>query len=297
MKPHQYWQNFELGKELDIAGGFVYDGLRNLHEIESLYYEAEIFSVLYNLSVGLERFLKVAVVLIEYSNDIDGEEFEKSLITHNHLELLNRVKAHYPLNLGKVHNDLLSLLAKFYKTYRYDRYGIATVYDLSKEKKELHLFLKKYLKIDIDERPPFKVVENNAKTKKFIGKSIAKLCKSLYEVISTAAKNKNLYTYELRTFSKSYKLIYGSEFDFNTEEILWRELLIFMINTKQKSAWLDHIHAIEPLDFDVGLMSDYLQCFSSDTKKIDVSEELEHLYSELENIGERIKMVEIIGDP
>jgi hypothetical protein len=46
-----YWQNFELGKELEIAGGFIYDGLRNLHEMETVRYESEIFSVLYSLSV------------------------------------------------------------------------------------------------------------------------------------------------------------------------------------------------------------------------------------------------------
>jgi hypothetical protein len=37
-----YWQNFELGKELEIAGGFIYDGLRNLHEMETVRYESEI---------------------------------------------------------------------------------------------------------------------------------------------------------------------------------------------------------------------------------------------------------------
>ncbi len=43
MKQSQYWQNFELGKELEIACGFIYDGLRNLHEMENIYHESEIF--------------------------------------------------------------------------------------------------------------------------------------------------------------------------------------------------------------------------------------------------------------
>jgi len=60
-----------LGKEIEIACGFIYDGLRNLHEMESLHYDTEIFSVLYNLAVGLERLLKVTVVLVEFDKNTD----------------------------------------------------------------------------------------------------------------------------------------------------------------------------------------------------------------------------------
>lgn len=88
MKQSQYWQNFELGKELEIACNFIYDSLKNLHEMETLYYETEIFSVSYSLSVGLERILKVSVVLLEYNEETNFSDFEKTLITHNHLDLL-----------------------------------------------------------------------------------------------------------------------------------------------------------------------------------------------------------------
>jgi len=73
MKPSDYWQNFELLKEIEIAGGFIYDGLRTLNEMEYFHYETEIFNVLYNLSVGLERLTKVSIVLLEYQEDIDSD--------------------------------------------------------------------------------------------------------------------------------------------------------------------------------------------------------------------------------
>ena len=208
MKQSQYWQNFELGKELEIAGGFVYDGLRNLHEMETLHYETEIFGVLYNLSVGLERFLKVAVVLLEYDDEVDHSEYEKSLITHNHLDLLNRIKKHRQLSLGKVHNEVLSLLGTFYKSYRYDRYSIRTVEELSKEKRALLVLLEKHLHIDISDNPPLEVVRNGWNIKKFIGRASGTILNALYEVISDAARSKNIYTYEIRYLSKAYKLLY-----------------------------------------------------------------------------------------
>ncbi|MEO8149461.1 MAG: hypothetical protein ABI723_17610 [Bacteroidia bacterium] len=87
-----FWKNFRLGTELQISGSFIYNGLYALNNMETFYYEEECFELLYNLSVGLERLMKVAVVLIEHDSTESQEEFEKTLITHNHFELLNRIK-------------------------------------------------------------------------------------------------------------------------------------------------------------------------------------------------------------
>ena len=124
MKKNQWWKNFSLVKELDIAGSFIYNGLRSFHEMESLYYESEVFEVLYDLAVGLERLLKICVILIEHDSTDYQEEFEKSLITHTHSELAKRVQQKHDLNLTAPYNEFLSLLEEFYKTHRYGRYGI-----------------------------------------------------------------------------------------------------------------------------------------------------------------------------
>src|SRR4051812_21961360 len=105
MNREQLWKNFDLGQELTVSGGFIYEGLRRFHDMQTLENADEIFEFLYSLSIGLERLLKVAVVLIEHDENSDQEEFEKSLITHNHLELLRRVKASYPLSLQTIHNE------------------------------------------------------------------------------------------------------------------------------------------------------------------------------------------------
>src|SRR3989344_1177652 len=117
MKPEEFWQNFQLGIEHEIACNFIYDGVRNLHEMKTLSLESEVFSFFYNTSVGFERLLKVAVALLEYEDGADTEELEESLRTHNHLELLKRLRQKSSINLGDCHIEFLALLSKFYKTH------------------------------------------------------------------------------------------------------------------------------------------------------------------------------------
>lgn len=64
MKPAQFWKNFKLGEEVSVSGAFIYNGMRRFHEMRKLDYTDEVFEVLYNLSVGFERLLKIAVVLL-----------------------------------------------------------------------------------------------------------------------------------------------------------------------------------------------------------------------------------------
>lgn len=72
------WKNFSLGKELDIAGSFIFNGLKAFDSMDNFYYEVEIFEFLYNISVGIERLAKIAVILIEHNNVQDQQEFEKA---------------------------------------------------------------------------------------------------------------------------------------------------------------------------------------------------------------------------
>jgi len=85
MEATQAWKNFNISKELSVSGAFIYSGLRRFYEMQILDNTDEIFEVLYNLSVGLERLLKIVVVLLEHNDSTDQEALEKSLITHNHL--------------------------------------------------------------------------------------------------------------------------------------------------------------------------------------------------------------------
>jgi hypothetical protein len=105
----------------------------------------ELFEFLYNISVGLERLLKIAVVFLEHNDDTDQEKLEKSLITHNHLDLVKRVRKHAKVNLTAPHNEFLALLGSFYTTLRYDRFTLSSMYNLDREREELIRLLSKRL--------------------------------------------------------------------------------------------------------------------------------------------------------
>jgi hypothetical protein len=155
MKQSELWKNFHLGTEIDIAGTFIYNGLRRLHEMETLYYESEVFEVLYNLAVGIERLLKVAVILIEHEDRVDQEAFEQSLITHSHQDLMRRVQAKHDLKLKATHNKFLDVLEAFYRTSRYGRFTLGA--SRTAEKKLLHHYIETSLEVKIEDEFPFNI--------------------------------------------------------------------------------------------------------------------------------------------
>lgn len=98
MKPSDFWKNFKLGEEVSVSGAFIYNGIRRFYELRKLDHPDELFEVFYYLSIGFERLLKIAVVLIEHDDHGDQAALEKSLITHNHLDLLHRIRRRVALN-------------------------------------------------------------------------------------------------------------------------------------------------------------------------------------------------------
>lgn len=280
-----------------MSGAFIYNGMRRFHELRKLDYTDEVFEVLYNLSVGFERLLKIAVVLLEHDDAIDQEKLERSLITHNHLDLLARVKRHVPINLATPHNDLLGLLGSFYKSLRYDRFTLSSAYNSEREIEALCDFLRKHLKVDIVRDSSFFGTANEDRYRQFVRRTVLKISRDLYEVVETRARALNLYTYELRNGSKA-ETVFLREIDISDEDVLWKELLIFFMNTKSTSGYLDFLRGIDPLDFDPGLVGDYLDCFQSDAAKSFVLDELEHHYEELEEQKrERLDLIRVIAAP
>ncbi|NGZ88606.1 hypothetical protein [Duganella aceris] len=293
MNTSDFWKNFRLGEELHIAGSFIYNGLRRFHELELFDNSDELFEFLYNLSVGIERLLKIAIVLHEHSEVGDQETLEKSLITHNHLDLLERVRNHVEIKFGKPHNDLLQLLGTFYKTLRYDRFSLNSVYEGHKEVSAILSFLNKHLQVEISKKNlPFATL-NEDRYRAFIRRTVLAISQTMYTVIDEQARSLGLYTYELRYGSKA-ESVFLRKVNISDEDVLWKELLIFFMNSDPKTGYFKFLKGIEPLKFDPGLIRDYLDCFKSDASKAEVMDELEHHYGEMDK-SDRKQRFEIIG--
>lgn len=293
MKASEFWKNFRLGEELHIAGSFIYNGIRRFHELSILDHTDELFEFLYDLSVGLERLLKIAVVLHEHADAKDQDELEQSLVTHSHLDLAARLRGHVAINFSKPQNDLLQLLSTFYKTLRYDRFLLNSVYRGNKESDAIRALLSKHLDVRFSDRSSPFATSNEDQYRAFISRTVLKTTQAIYKTVQDRSSALGLYTYELRHNSKAQS-VFLREVKIADEDVLWKELLIFFMNADPSTSYLKFLKGITPLGFDPGLVSDYLECFKSDASKAQVMDELEHYYSEMEP-GERRNRIRDIG--
>ncbi|EMW0391264.1 hypothetical protein AADZ13_005467 [Bacillus cereus] len=296
MDAKTFWKNFSLGKELNVAGCFIFNGLKAFDSLENFNQEDEIFEFFYNTSVGIERLLKVVVILIEHNDTIDQEEFEKSLITHNHMKLLKRISKKHNCGLSNLHNEFLELLSNFYKTMRYDRYNLNSIEYHDKERVSLVTFLEKRLKTNIDYEDML-VTPNGWRFKRFIGKVVGKISEVLYNLVEREASAQNIYTYELPYGSKASIIFIAKKYNFFDDDIVWKELIIYLINTNDRSGILDFIREIEPLNFEPALVNEYLTVFKSDLEKHSYIDEVEEYYQDIDDKNKRIEMLNLLSNP
>lgn len=293
MTQERFWKNFNLGREVQLSGNLIYDGLLILEQMDNFGNEDEIFEFLYLISVGFERLMKANVILIEHNNEIDQQEFEKTLITHNHSDLINRIKNKHKLNFGKVHNAFIHILSKFYKSCRYDRFTLHDAYNCDKEKHLFLDFLQKHFEI---EPCQYFVTFNNKQIKKLFGNLIKKIVTQLYQIIRDESSRLCLYTYEIRVNSKAEKIFHRQDFTFEKERILQREILVYLLQNNKQSKFKEHIKEhLPPLKFEDG-ENRYCKPLMDVKKSLEFIGELDFLYEEIENVKERIEDIDIIGE-
>ena len=298
MRVDQWWKNFGMGIELDASGAFIYNAIRQLHVIETLNHPVDIFEILYGLSVGIERLQKVVIILLEHDIDGDIEQLEESLITHNTVDLSNRIDAKVNQSLSGVHKELLSILSKFYKTHRYSRYSISSVPTIDSEKKLLIEYLAKHLKIELPDDDSMFGMPNSDQIKKFVGKIVKRITKNLYEIISNRARELNLYTYELRIDSKAMKVFMGERLDFLDEDKIRREMLLYLMHPDSDGDHIRLIRNYDALDLDPGLAPAYIKSLINDSQEHlgYVSGEIEEQYSDIDDVSERFGFLSIMDN-
>lgn len=294
MNRRDFWRNFDLNVELHSAGAFIYDGLRAMDQASSIEHEDEVFSVLYHLAVGFERMLKIAIVLAEHEPSTDQKSFEKSLITHNHQRLVQRLLLKAKLNLAAEHNSLIALLGKFYVTYRYDRYNLGSMTNRQQIFDEFRAYLSKGTSQRVEPVDPFATYDMPL-IRHFLGKVCRKIGIQLYNIVTAEAKKNGLFTYELRSDSKAYKLFKRGEFDFRGEDIAWRELLVYLMKTGDAGTLGKIVDSIEPLEFDPGDMNDYVKAFRSDAKLTEIIDTVETLREGDMGAADRSGLIDLIG--
>ena len=295
MNETQWWKNFDLNTELHTAGGFLYDGLQQLNHCEHFEHDDELFQVLYALSIGFERLMKVAIVLGEHTPKTDQEKFEERLKTHDTRVLLHRISTRHSLNLAKPHHALVHCLSEFYKVYRYDRYRLATVRERHRLRESFRAFLATG-EILLSDAGKLFVTDDMGRIRRYMGKITGKLCTEIYDLITALASKAGTFTYEIRSQSKASKIFQAQQFTFTAEETALRELLIFLLRHHRKTKLSIVLDAVKPLPFDRSEAIDHLAAFLRPVKRMDLAETVAALREEVPNAYQRDDPLNLIGD-
>ena len=295
------YKNFNMVNELDIAGEFIYDGIQVLNQMKSISSGASIFSFLYHVSVGIERLQKIIIVLFEDITLENYKDFEESLISHSHGYLHERISKKVNLDLNSRENEFLTLLCAFYNHSRYNRFNLNA--SINHEKELLEQYILKY----VNEKSISRSISScdilvNNKIKDLFGKVVGRISSKYYKVLRDVADEKGTYTYELRSDSKAEKIFLSngekeSLIDLKiTETIAFKELLVFMSNTKARNPFLRFFKKIPPLKFDLALVNEYLMGISKGEMPQVLIDEVECIYEENGYGRERIEQINLIGD-
>lgn len=294
MNTVEFWKNFKLATELQLSGSFIYNGIYVFDQMETFYYEEEIFEFLYNIAVGIERLQKITLILYKDYSDTNIEEFEKSLITHSHVELNSRIQNIENLKYSKRHNKFLTVLTEFYKAIRYDRYSVMSMFRKNDAQSKLIKFIEEFteteIKIDILGCTP-----NEFEYKKFIGKILDRIINPIWELIKSQTAKLNIYTTEIAYESKAFKIFVARDLTFENENHVRKEILFALLHGKYSKGLKNILKVVKPVNFEMYHTNYYLRSLLHVNKTRRVLDELEEIFA-IEILGyNRVKDLRILG--
>ena len=283
-----FWKSLKLNSEFHIAGGFIYDGLRVFNQMR-VFNEEDVFSFLYNISVGIERLEKILIILSK--KDIEEQELLQKIKTHDHSRLLLVIEEKHSLELEDKHIKFLHLLSNFYKSIRYDK--LKSNGNRYRSKDVLVCYIRK---IGINVQTLLDEL-NDDHIRKNIGEIVGKITDGLYHKIYEEIRYQNIYTTETHSLTKAYKIFWEKSYDFLNERKLMKEIIIFLINNKKGNDYFNFIKDnIKPLSFDLALIESYIKFPDSDLDKRELIDEMNYLYEEMskKDKKERLDMLSLI---
>lgn len=298
------YKSMNMAFELDIAGEFIYRGIREFNSLKYISNDLKVFMILYNISVGIERLQKIICVLWTMDQFEDKTKFEKSLITHSHTGLHKRIAdaikdvdcVEY-IKFDSRENGFLTLLTEFYNSCRYMRYNTT-------ESEREYAKLCKYIKM-YNNNVEYSLTNNiivSKEIKKFWGRIIGKIVRNYYELIKAGSRNNHVYAYELNADSCAQKVLLRLEEKPNCSTMLedektaLREFLVYFRNTSEKASFFKFIDNIKPLSFDPAFANYYIEAICEGTIPQEMVDETETLYEDITEVHSRIDEVNCIGN-
>lgn len=293
------FKSINMGRELEIAGEFIYDSAKKMMSITGLYNQYEINTILYTGAVGIERLQKIYLCLVQ-QDPTDQDSMPKCLMKHNHLELEKEIEKHTAESISKNEKSLLGVFADYYQNFRYANY-IPGMHGNELRKLFIGFLKKQNGKFDFDE--PFASVQFD-EFKRFYINVLGKLANYYFERIENKAREIGTYTYEIDSFSNACRVFWSAQrrtlyTQMRMEEEAIKEMILYIYKNKSKSGVFQVLNEMEALDLDDALINEYLADLCEGKVNESLIDYVEDLYEEIEDVKQvknRRNLLSLIGD-
>ena len=300
MKMDSIWlfKNFNMGRELEVAGEFLYESAKRAMAIKYFFSEFEINSILYNGSVGIERLQKILYCLYVVNKEDDLKKPDKCLLGHNHLELHSKIQKLVDCGFTKKHTCILGAFQDYYKDYRYGNYEIGT-------KKMVSGLMIRIFK-NCDNKADFNEPMTSFEQEKFVRfyiNALGEMARKYYKLIAEKASELNMYTYELDSLSAAARVFWASEGkklydELIIERLAVKEFLIYLTKKEVDTGTFKIIDEIEPLEYDPAMINDFVSELVNGKVDDSLIEFTEALYAEIgiKQLKDRKTLVDLLGN-
>lgn len=292
------FKNFNMGRELEVAGEFVYESAHRMIGIESFSNEFEVNSILYNGAVGVERLQKILLCLYCINTEEDINNPIRCLMEHNHLDLHDKIQGYIDCGFNKNHICVLGVFSDYYNNFRYSNYMIDKDDDV--RSLIIRIFKRKDGKADFDS--PMSLYEREGFIKFYIN-LIGEIARKYFDLIREKAHELNMYTYEIDSSSNAVRVFWTAEEktlyeEMRIERISTKELLIFLYKCKHNDGVFRLMNDLEPLNYDFAFANEYISELSKGKVSPLLVDYTEDLYTDfsLKEQKDRKEIVDLIGN-
>ncbi len=293
------FKSINMGRELEMAGEFIYDSAKKSMSISGLNNTYEINIILYTGAVGIERLQKTYLCLVA-QDPTDVDSMPKCLKQHNHTELQNEVNKYSGNNVSKNAMSLLGLFEGYYNNFRYANFYPG---QRGNDLRKLFIsFLKRQNgKLNFDE--PCAAVQFE-EFKRFYINELGKLAVQFYLLIHEKANELNTYTYEIDSFSRAARVFWSAQRrslyeQMVLEQYATKELLLYIYKKNWGTGVFRLLDEMKPLDFDDNVVNEYLEDLCVGRVNDLLIDYVDDLYEEIEDkaqIKERKALLSLIGN-
>lgn len=290
------FKSLNMGRELEIAGEFIYDSAKKAMSISGLNNNYELNIILYTGAVGIERMQKIFLCLIAH-NPTDAGSMPKCLKQHNHTELQLEICKSSEINVSKNTMSLLGVFADYYNNFRYANYYPG---QHGNDLRKLFIgFLKRHNgKFNFDE--PCAALQFE-EFKRFYINELGKLAVNLYTLIRDKARELNTYTYEIDSSSRASRVFWSTPKRTLYEQMILeqnatKELLLFIYKKNNGTGVFRLLDVMEALDLDDSLLNEYLEDLCVGRVNDSLIDYVDDLYEEIEDKTLRKELLSLMGN-